>query len=159
MPLLLSIAPTQVTTDEVDQETDVEIVGQHYPGIDQPNGRSCGSARMPMTPHGWHSDPVADTLAGQQPAPATIGPPTRGLTVVEVDDCFHIFNPNTHRAVALNETASQIWRLCTGELNEEQIVRTLADHYGVDRTAVEPDVQRVVRDFTDEGLLEHAAAR
>jgi hypothetical protein len=102
---------------------------------------------------------VADTPSGSAPAQATIGPPARGLTVVEVDDCFHIFNPVTHRAVALNETASQIWRLCTGELNEEQIARMLAQHYDVDLTAIEPDVQRVVRDLTHEGLLAPAAVR
>jgi hypothetical protein len=101
---------------------------------------------------------VADTAEGQAPEPAPVGPPARGLTVVEVDGCFHIFNPGTRRTVALNETASQIWRLCTGELSEEQIVRTLADHYGVDLTAIEPDVQRVVRDLAHEGLLAPAAA-
>ncbi len=88
-----------------------------------------------------------------------VGPPARGLTVVEVDDCFHIFNPSTQRAVALNETASQIWRLCSGELSEEQIARALADHYGVELAAIGPDVRRVVQDLAHEGLLQPAATQ
>ena len=91
--------------------------------------------------------------------PAAVGPPVAGLTVVEVDGCFHIFNPATQRVVALNDTASSIWRLSTGEHDAHDIVAALAEHYDIEHDAIDDEVRRVIRDLTTEGLLEHVAKR
>jgi hypothetical protein len=82
-----------------------------------------------------------------------------GLTVVEVDECFHIFNPVTQRVVALNETASNIWRLSTGELGADEIVSALAEHYSVEAHDIDQEVRKVIGELTTEGLLLSSAAR
>ena len=82
-----------------------------------------------------------------------IGPPPAGLTMAEVDACFHIFNPATHCAIALNETASNVWRLCTGEFTLDEIVGSLAEHYDVQACDIDPQVRAVLRDFAAQGLL------
>jgi len=88
-----------------------------------------------------------------------VGPPVVGLTVVEVDGCFHIYNPTTKRAVALNETASQIWRLSTGEHAVDDIVRALAGYYGLEHDAIKQQVRATIDELTAEGLYAEAAAR
>jgi hypothetical protein len=87
-----------------------------------------------------------------------VGPPVVGLTVVEVDGCFHIFNPATKRAVALNETASHIWRLSTGEHAVDDIVAALAEQYGLDQSVIEPQVRSTVDELSAEGLYAEAPA-
>lgn len=82
-----------------------------------------------------------------------IGPPATGLTTVEVDGCFHIFNPATQSAVALNDTASNVWRLCTGQFTIDEIVESLAEHYDVPAVTIDPQVRAVLRDFATQGLL------
>ena len=91
--------------------------------------------------------------------PELVGPPVVGLTVVEVDGCFHIFNPATKRAVALNETASQIWRLSTGEHDVDDIVAALAEHYGLGHDAIEKQVRATIDELCAEGLYAEAATR
>jgi hypothetical protein len=82
-----------------------------------------------------------------------VGPPANGLTSVEVDGCFHIFNPATQSAVALNATASNVWRLCTGDFTLAEIVESLAEHYDVRADEIESQVRDVLRDFAAQGLL------
>ena len=88
-----------------------------------------------------------------------VGPPVAGLTVVEVDECFHIYNPVTKRAVALNETASQIWRLSTGDREFREVVATLAEHYGVDHDSIAGQVRTTIDELAAEGLYAETAAR
>ena len=87
-----------------------------------------------------------------------VGPPVAGLTVVEVDGCFHIYNPATKRAVALNETASQIWRLSTGEREFDDVVATLAARYGVDDDDIAAQVRATFDELAAEGLYSEPAA-
>ena len=88
-----------------------------------------------------------------------VGPPAEGLTVVELDGCFHVYNPATKRAVALNETASQIWRLSTGDRDFDDVVATLAEHYGVEQDAIAPQVRATIAELAAEGLYAETAAR
>jgi hypothetical protein len=86
-----------------------------------------------------------------------VGPPVAGLTIVEVDGCFHIYNPATKRAVALNETASQIWRLSTGERQFGDVVAALAERYGVDDDAIAGQVRATIDELAAEGLYVETA--
>ncbi len=40
----------------------------------------------------------------------------------------------------LNETATRVWQLCDGTHTIEQIVRTIADEYGVEQVTAQNDV-------------------
>ena len=87
-----------------------------------------------------------------------VGPPVAGLTIVEIDGCFHIYNPATRRAVALNETASEIWRLGTGEREFTDVVANLAERYGVDDEAIAAQVRATIDELAAEGLYAEIAA-
>lgn len=79
--------------------------------------------------------------------------------MVEVDGCFHVYNPATKRAIALNETASQIWRLSTGECAFDDVVAALAEHYGVAEDAIAAQVRATIDELAAEGLYAETAAR
>jgi len=63
------------------------------------------------------------------------------------------FNPTTGRAAALNETATQIWKLADGTHDERQVIEKLARLYAVDATAIEADVLATIGQLRAEGLL------
>ena len=84
----------------------------------------------------------------------SIGPPAAELTTVEVDGCFHIFNPRTHNVVALNDTASSVWRLVTGEYSTGEIIVMLAEHYGITTEAIDGQIRQVLREMAAEGLFD-----
>jgi hypothetical protein len=90
---------------------------------------------------------------------SVVGPPVDGLTAVEVDDCLTLFNPVTQRAVVLNETASEVWRLSTGEHDADQIIATLAAAYAIPPATIEHEVRGVIADLTAEGLFDASATR
>jgi Coenzyme PQQ synthesis protein D (PqqD) len=86
------------------------------------------------------------------------GRPAAGLTTTEVDGCFHIFNPRTQAVVALNETASGVWRLVSHDRSVGEIVDLLAEQYGVEANAIDAQVRQVLRDFAAQGLLAGAGS-
>lgn len=91
------------------------------------------------------------------PAPdrgaALVGPAAPELTSVEVDGRVSIYVPRSEQMLSLNDTASVIWRLATGEHSEAEILAVLAADYGVEAADIRADVHRTITRFRDEGLL------
>lgn len=86
--------------------------------------------------------------------PPRLGPPASGITSIDIDGRFSIFNPRTQRVLTLNETASDVWRLCDGQWDLADIVDTLAAAYSESADSIRSSVHDTVRLFDDEGLLE-----
>lgn len=82
-----------------------------------------------------------------------LAPATSGLTAVEVDGCVSVFNAATQRAVMLNETATDVWRLVDGTRNTEAIVRSIAERYGLDPATIRADVVGAIDVLRHEALL------
>jgi hypothetical protein len=82
-----------------------------------------------------------------------LAPAASGLTAVEVDGCVSVFNAATQRAVMLNETASDVWRLVDGTRDAEAIVRSVAEHYGLDPATIRADVVGAIDTLRREALL------
>ena len=82
-----------------------------------------------------------------------VGPPKADVTWQDLDDRIVVFNPETGRAAALNGTASSIWRLATGELDEDEIVASLAQVYEVEATAIRNQVFEVIGRLRAEDLF------
>lgn len=116
------------------------------------------SPRATFRPRGTVAALVTAPGAGRAMPAEPVGPPVAGLTATEVDGCFHIFNPATQRAVALNATASDIWRLSTGEHDVAEIVAILARFYQVDGDTIEGEVRQVIDELAGQGLFDVAAA-
>ena len=87
-------------------------------------------------------------------AAVPVGPPASGVSSVEIEGRVSVFNPATDRVLALNESASAIWQLCTGEHTLDAIATLLAERYGVDLEAIRADVVTTVDGFHVEGLLD-----
>ena len=83
----------------------------------------------------------------------TVGPPGGHVRVEDVDGDLVLFDTERSQMYELNPTAGDVWRLCTGEYSEEEIVRLLASAYGVDPAAIATDVAGVVAEFRSKGLL------
>ncbi len=83
----------------------------------------------------------------------TVGPPAPGVRWEDLDDRVVAFNPATGRAAALNDTATQIWRLADGTRDERQVVADLASLYEVDPAAIDADVLAAIGQLRAEGLL------
>jgi hypothetical protein len=81
------------------------------------------------------------------------GPPIDGLLESEVGDELSIYHPATQEALLLNQTASDIWRLVDGTRSVAQIVDALAVAYQVDTAEIAPEVERVISDFEQRGLV------
>lgn len=54
-----------------------------------------------------------------------------GLDITEVDDGLVVFEPTTRRVHHLNVTATLVFELCTGENDEESIVRVVQAAFGL----------------------------
>jgi coenzyme PQQ synthesis protein D (PqqD) len=72
---------------------------------------------------------------------------------MELDGDVSLYHPVSGRAVVLNATASDVWRLVDGELTLDEIVELLAKSYRAEPDSIRPDVERVVRELTEHGFL------
>jgi hypothetical protein len=87
-----------------------------------------------------------------------LAPAASGLTAVEVDGCVSVFNAATQRAVMLNETATDVWRLVDGTRDAEAIVQSVAEHYGLDPATIRADVVGAIDVLRREALLAEPSA-
>lgn len=83
----------------------------------------------------------------------TVGPPAPGVRWQDLDDRVVAFNPATGRAAALNETATQIWKLADGTRDEREIVADLAQLYEVEPATIDAEVLAAIGQLRAEGLL------
>lgn len=74
------------------------------------------------------------------------------VEVFETDDGVVIYDPEGDRSHHLNPTASIIFFLCTGEVDESTMARHLADVYELDGPP-EDEVAQCLTTLRAEGLL------
>lgn len=84
---------------------------------------------------------------------AKVGPPAAHIVESEVDGRISLFDPQSQEVSMLNDTASDVWRLCDGSSTIDQVVELVAKAYGVEPDAVEDEVKATVTTFYDKGLL------
>lgn len=84
---------------------------------------------------------------------AKVGPPAAHIVESEVDGRISIFDPQTQEVSMLNDTASDVWRLSDGTSTLAQVVRLVAQAYGVEPDAIDEEVKATVKTFYDKGLL------
>lgn len=82
-----------------------------------------------------------------------VGPPAPQILETELGEEISLYDPTTENVVVLNTTASDIWRLSDGESSLDEMVRLLAAAYGVNAEQIRPEVERVIGEFQDQGLL------
>lgn len=64
-------------------------------------------------------------------------------------------NIDFSKIISLNESSTIIWkRMEEGEFTVEDLVKVLTDEYEVDNATATKDVQNIVQDFLNEGVIE-----
>jgi PqqD family protein of HPr-rel-A system len=64
-----------------------------------------------------------------------------------------VYNPATGSVFLLNETALAIWDLCDGETSPEEMVTAVVELTGMHPDVVTEDVERILSEFEEAGLL------
>jgi coenzyme PQQ synthesis protein D (PqqD) len=82
-----------------------------------------------------------------------IGPRAAGVLETEIDGDLSLYLPKSETVAVLNATASDVWRLCDGDLTIADVVAALAKAYGVAEASIAEEVVRVVADLTEKGFL------
>lgn len=70
----------------------------------------------------------------------------------EIDGNFTIYDKDRDNVTVLNDSASEIWRLCDGRAGNA-IVDELARRYKADRDEIQRDVESVLEQLAGSGLL------
>ena len=96
---------------------------------------------------------MSRSLSEQRPARAPLVwvRKTRGETLA--------YNPRTGGAHLLNETALAIWDLCDGETSAGEMIEAICQLCGMHPDVVSEDVERILREFEEAGLVEWIPAR
>ena len=84
-------------------------------------------------------------------------PRVRGDAVFrEVGDEWVVYDPRARRLHALNLTAALVWAFCDGEAEVDEIALKVRSALATapDEATVRADVDRVLGDFREAGLLE-----
>jgi len=74
----------------------------------------------------------------------------------EVEDELLLYDPKTGETLLLNNTAAAIVELCDGSTSPVGIVDEIMSVVEVDRAQVEADVQKLINDLEERGLVEEA---
>jgi hypothetical protein len=74
----------------------------------------------------------------------------------EVGEEWVVYDPRARQLHALNLTAALVWTFCDGEAEVDEIVGKVRSALATapDEAAVRSDVDRVLHDFREAGLLE-----
>ena len=88
------------------------------------------------------------------------------FVVKEIDNEILLYDPSTHKAIHLNETAAAIWKLCDGTRTVNDLVNCFLSEYSSAQSSIAYEVQEAVDLLLREGALvqaertvEDAAAR
>ena len=82
-----------------------------------------------------------------------VGPWAPHLIEAELGDELSLYDPRQERVIALNTSASDVWRLATGEFDIAEITDRLAGAYGTDSQAIRADVESIVAELRAQGLF------
>ena len=77
------------------------------------------------------------------------------LLEYEVEDELTLYDTRAQVVHILNPTAAAVWRLADGTLKAADIVSELAEIYGLEADVVEEDVQDILEQFREAGLLQN----
>lgn len=113
-------------------------------GASRRGGTCSGRASALSFPYHHAMDEPVHPLAS-----VPIGPAVPQLTVLEIEDRLSVFDTRTQTVLALNETASDVWRLADGEHTGSEIVKLLAQAYAVSPDAIRADVYAAIGSFLD----------
>jgi hypothetical protein len=72
---------------------------------------------------------------------------------LELDGDISLYDSATSRALMLNGTASDVWRLLDGEHTLDEIVELLALAYQISSGSIRSDVVRTIDELAAAGLL------
>jgi hypothetical protein len=92
-------------------------------------------------------------LADVEEKSVRIGPPPSHILETEVEGEISLYDPHSESVLVLNQTASDVWRLSDGEHTLEEMVRLLAVAYQVRPENIRTDVEKAVRNITEQGFL------
>jgi Coenzyme PQQ synthesis protein D (PqqD) len=87
------------------------------------------------------------------PEGPVVGPPPPDVTSMDIDGRVVILNPATGRVASLNETATEIWQLATGEYGEGELVDLLAQRYQLTSDEIRAEVTATLDHLRAEGML------
>lgn len=73
---------------------------------------------------------------------------------VEANGTTILETPGDAPRVALNPTALALWELCDGETTVQEMVAAAADLFAAADDRLHEDIQRVLAELTEAGLLE-----
>ena len=76
------------------------------------------------------------------------------LMEYQVEDELTLYDHEAQVVHILNPTAAAVWRLADGTLKAADIVSELAEIYGLKADVVEEDVQEIMEQFREAGLLQ-----
>jgi peroxiredoxin len=76
-----------------------------------------------------------------------------------LDNDLVLYHPVTGAGQLLNHTAARVWELCDGTRSVSTIARTLASDYGITVREARQDVDELVRELLDKGLLDQAGSQ
>ena len=82
-----------------------------------------------------------------------VGPPPPHILEQELTTELLLYDESQQLFVSLNETASDVWRMASGEFTIDEIVTKLASSYKADPSTVRKDVARVVDDLVEKKLI------
>lgn len=88
-----------------------------------------------------------------QGIPRLVGPPPPEVIETEVRGDISLYDAKREKVLVLNETASDVWRLCDGEQTFDQIVHLLARAYSVPAETIRPEIEQTIRRLVEEGFL------
>ena len=86
-------------------------------------------------------------------AASGLGPRRDTVRALELDGDISLYDATSHRAIVLNSTASDVWRLLDGEHTLDEVVRLLATAYATDPEEIRSDVERTVATLAEAGFL------
>jgi len=71
----------------------------------------------------------------------------------EVEDDLVLYDPVTDKVHILNPTAAAVWWLCEEETTVEKVASQMARLYSLDTSVAVKDVEEVLSQLTEAGLL------
>ena len=89
-------------------------------------------------------------------SPEVVRPGHAGhLMEYQVEDELTLYDPRSEVVHILNPTAAAVWQLADGAGEVEDIAAQLAELYGLETGVVEEDVQDILAQFRQAGLLQN----
>ena len=78
------------------------------------------------------------------------------LLIATVDDQLIVYDPMREQAHLLNHSAAAVWSAASSATSTGELTTLVADQFTVEPDEIDGDVQRVVLDLIDRGLLRSA---